>query len=123
MRKLLGIRFAYRLKRGLKYFFRQFLNGVGYAMIFLLSGGLMGLIYGLFGAKLLSSALAVMSISGLLVILNFPFAALLLIFHLILSLFNKGSRLAIRYFALSTAFLLVYIHFYFILRLSEIQPF
>ena len=107
----------------MRYFTIQFLAGLRYAALFLLISALMGMLYGIFGGLLVSAAIIGVTMTGIFVVLNFPVAVLFFIGGIFPVLFGGSNRAGFRYFALSLAFLLVFMLFFGLLKISGLQPF
>jgi hypothetical protein len=107
----------------LKEFLNYFAIGFKYAVIFWVVAGLMGVIYGLFGLMIWSPAIFSISLVGVFVILNFPFALIAFVINLFFLPFSKSSKVILRYFAYSVSFLVVFGLHFVAFKILDLRPF
>ena len=100
-----------------------FLRGMKYAAYFVIIGGAMGIVYGLFGGNVVSPAVATVSLTGVFVVLNFIVAIIISMINLILYIFRASPSWSLRYIIYSTAFLIVFMLFFALLHLLGIEVF
>lgn len=112
-----------RLKRSWNNFRHQFYRGLKYSLLFVAVGAAMGAIYGLFGGRVISPMVFSITLTGIFVVLNFFIALVLGILNFFPALFRRGSASIARYFALSSAFLVIYLLFFAFFRLAEVEVF
>ena len=112
-----------KLKRSWNNSRQQFYRGLKYSLLFVAVGAVMGAIYGLFGGRVISPVIFSITLTGIFVVLNFFVALVLGILNFFPALFRRGSAGIARYFALSSAFLVVYMLFFAFFRLAEIEVF
>jgi uncharacterized iron-regulated membrane protein len=100
-------------------FIQQLGKGLYYAMWFLVLATACGGLYGLPASAVLPSAIFSVSFITVLIVLNGAVALLSFLFNvLILFPFGKSSRRIIRYFALSSAFCIVFLAAWWLLQLQ-----
>ncbi|MEL6824456.1 MAG: hypothetical protein AAFP70_22075 [Calditrichota bacterium] len=97
--------------------------GFKYALIFLVVSGVMGAIYGLFGLRFYGPVVFAISLTGIFVILNFPFALIAFLGNVLLMPFSKSSTVISRYFVYSLSFLIVFGVHFVIFKLLDLRPF
>ena len=101
----------------------QCVKGAKYALIFILAGAFMGFCYGVWSGIVVAPMVFAISLTGVFVVLNFPFALILFLLNLFPTLFKKGSAHLNRYFVFSLVFLLVYSLFFLLFKLLQLKPF
>jgi hypothetical protein len=101
----------------------HFIKGIRYAFLFIMLGAVMGAIFGIWSGIVYGPAVFAVSLTGLFVVLNFPISLLLFLLNLLPQLAKKGSSQLNRYFIYSSAFLLVYMLFFFLFKLLDLRPF
>lgn len=106
------------------YFYKQFKGGLKYAIITLIVGFVMGLLYGLPSGLVLQPAVFVVAFATVMVALNFICASLGQLFNLLFLMpFKRGSYPLMRYFALSAAFVISYVGLYMLLLNTGLKIF
>jgi len=98
-------------------------QGGKYAGWFVLLGAAAGALYGLLGGYVLGPALFVVAFCGVLALLNAGVALGALLLHLLLLPFGHGQRGLVQYVVMSGSFLVVYLLFFALLKLSGWQVF
>jgi len=104
-------------------FIHLFNLGLKYALFFMATAALMGFIYGAIGGIWVAPAWVAVSYVGIFVLINFVFAFLLGVLSLLPCIFGKGSKRLTRYFSFSSAFLIVFLTYFAILKFSGFRPF
>ncbi|MFT4032280.1 MAG: hypothetical protein QM669_07660 [Siphonobacter sp.] len=105
------------------YFQKNVRKGFGYALWFVILGGLSGALYGLLAGILIQPAVFTILFCGTLAVLNFIVALVIFLIGLCIAIFRKISPSIIRYFALSLSFALTYLSIYGLLYITGIQVF
>jgi hypothetical protein len=101
----------------------NFINGTKYALFFVAVGASMGFLYGIWSGIVYGPMVFAISLTGIFVVLNFPFALILFILNLFPAMFRKASPQLNRYFIYSLAFLLVYLIFFLLFKFLGLKPF
>lgn len=105
-------------------FFRHHLaQGCKYALLFVGVSAVMGALYGLFGGRLVSPMIFAITLTGIFVVLNFIVALAVGVVNLLFILFNQRNNAMMRYAALSSGFLIVYLLFFAILKVTGVTVF
>ena len=104
-------------------FTNSFVSGLKYAVIFVAVSFFMGIFYGVWGLNFMGPACFAVSLTGIVALLNFPIALIAFTINLIPSLFKKGIHSVTRYFAISMAFMLIYMCFFLFMKYSGFEPF
>ncbi|RXK86612.1 PepSY-associated TM helix domain-containing protein [Filimonas effusa] len=105
-------------------FYSNLKAGFKYAVWFVVIGFVMGALYGLFSGVIIQPAIFAVTFTTFIVIMNFAVALPVYAINVvILSPFKKGSRSVVRYFAISLAFLLVYVAVYLLLLNTGMKVF
>lgn len=109
---------------GLRYFGLSVMAGFRYAGWVLLCSLVMGALYGLISGIIWQPAAFAVAFTTFFVILNFVVALPVFGVHMLKFVFiRKGRRGAVRYFALSLAFLLVFVAAYWLLMNTGVVSF
>lgn len=112
------------LKAAWKCFLANFKAGFRYALWFVLVGLVMGALYGLLSGVIIQPAVFAVTYTTFFVVMNFVVALLVYVINvLFLSPFRKGSRAIVRYFAISLAFVLVFVCSYWLLLNTGMKVF
>ena len=99
-------------------------KGCVYALWFVLTGAVMGALYGAVSGIIVQPAVFTIAFCCTLVVANFAVALLSIIFNLLfLAPFKKGSRGVLRYFSLSLGFLIVFAGVYMLLMNTGMKIF
>ncbi len=100
-----------------------FRNGLRYAVIILLCSFCSGLLYGLISGIVIAPAFFMAYYISMIVALNFAIALLCYVFRIIGLIFNKKSKILVKYFAYSLAFALIFLPLIIILNISGLNIF
>lgn len=104
-------------------FFKLFGLGIKYALYFFGVAAIMGFVFGAIGGVWLAPAFVAVSYLGIFVLINFFFAFVLGMLNFFPAIFGKGSKMLNRYFTFSLAFLVVFLAYFALLKLSNVTIF
>ena len=105
-------------------FYTNLKAGFRYALWFVVVGFVMGALYGLFSGVIIQPAVFAVTFTTFVVVMNFVVALLVYAINVVIfSPFRRGSSAIVRYFAISLAFLLVFVASYLLLLNTGMKVF
>ncbi|MFT4153453.1 PepSY-associated TM helix domain-containing protein [Parafilimonas sp.] len=106
------------------FFAKQLKQSFKYAVWILLICAVMGALYGVVSGIVIQPAVFTIAYTAVLIIINFLIAMLCMLFNIIfLGPFKKGSRMLVKYFALSSGFFIVFTVVYMLLMNTGLKIF